>query len=171
MPFRGGKSLYTAEHVVGFDTFLFAGHAQPSKLAHLDGMLYPLVGISRDQNLSRSGIGLEALRRIHLVADYSVVGPPFRTDISRDHNSRVDADSHVQAYLGKCYESDARQSFLNGQGAAHSAQRITLVSDRGAEKGHESIAAKFVEGSIELKHGVDDQLQIAVENVDHILGI
>src|ERR1051325_10884877 len=136
MPFRGGKSLYTAEHVVGFDTFLFAGHAQPSKLAHLDGMLYPLVGISRDQNLSRAGIGLEALRRVHLVADYSVVGPPFRTDISRDHNSRVDADSHVQAYLGKFYESDARQSFLNRQCTAHSTHRIIVARDGRAEKGH-----------------------------------
>ena len=141
------------------------------ELAHPHSVFHPLVGVPRDQNLPRPGIGFEPLGGVHLVADSSVVGPPFRTDISRDHNSRVDADSHVQAYLGKFYESDARQSFLNRQGTAHGTQRIILVSNGGAEKGHESIAAKFVESSPELEHGIDDQLQIAVEDVDHILGI
>src|SRR5689334_10452189 len=134
-------------------------------------MFHPLIGVAGDKNLSRSGIGFEALGRVYFIADYGVVGSPFGTNISRDHNSCVDADAHVQAYLGKFYKCDARQSFLNGEGAAHSTQWIVVASDRRAEKGHESIAAKFIEGSPEFKDGIDDQFQIAIEDIDHVLGI
>src|SRR5690349_14224809 len=134
-------------------------------------MFHPLIGVAGDKNLSRPGIGFEALGRVYFIADNGVVGSPFGTNISRDHNSCVDADAHVQAYLGKFYKCDARQSFLNGEGAAHSTQWIVVASDRRAKKGHESIAAKFVQGSPEFKDGIDDQLQIAIEDVDHVLGI
>src|SRR5580765_4788756 len=127
MIFGADKWLYTAEYVVGLNPFLFPDYSQSPKLAHLDGMFHPLVGVSGDKNLSWPGIGFEALGRVHLVADHSVVGSPFGTNIARDHNSCVDTDAHVQAYLGKFYKCYARQSFLNGQGAVHSTQRIILA--------------------------------------------
>src|SRR5688572_2021694 len=124
-----------------------------------------------DQNLSRPSIRFESLGGVDLVADHCVIGSSFGADIPHNHNARVDADTHVQTNLRKLCETDAHQSFLNGEGAANRVQGIIFAGNRSAKKRHESIAAKLVECAPEFKYGVDDEPQITIEDVDHILRI
>ena len=68
-------------------------------------------------------------------------------------------------------KADAHQFFLNGQSTADRVQGIIFASDGRPKERHESVAAKLVECSSEFKDGVDDQLQIAIEDVDDVLRI
>ena len=79
--------------------------------------------------------------------------------------------THVETNLRKFGESDAHQSFLNGERTANRVQGIIFASDGRPKERHESIAAKFVERPPEFKDGVDDERQIAIEDVDDVLRI
>src|SRR5262245_9271920 len=100
--------LAPAKHVIGRDAFLFSDDSEKTKLADLHRLFHPVVGVARDQDLSRPGVGFEPLGGVDFVADHRVVGSSLGANVAGNDDPCIDSDAHVEAHFRKLYESDTR---------------------------------------------------------------
>ncbi len=120
-----------------------------------------------DQDGARGRGLLQALRGVHDVAHGGVI--PTGAQRPHENFSRVHADAHLD--VTTVGSLDFGERALHPQGGAHGALRVVAVGDRCTEQGDDGITDDLVDAATERDHIGDEQLETAVDERLHLLGI
>src|SRR5215469_1184612 len=108
---------------------------------------------------------LQALGRVHRIADEGVVDPPRCADIADNGGTAMeaDADAHGLQAFPRPALVVGRQSLADGERGAHRMEGVIRIVARRAPEGHDGIADIFVDRPLLGLHMLADQPEMAVE--------
>lgn len=131
------------------------------------------VGGFGHDDLARLGDLLHPGGQVRRVADGRVVHPEVVADGADHHEAGIETDPHPEVHAALPPEPLAVvvEGALDLERRVHGALGVVLVGDGRAEERHEAVPEKLVRRTLEPVDGPQHQLEGAVHEVVHLLGI
>jgi hypothetical protein len=162
-----------AEHAVRADGRALALHLDPAEVLEIENRRYQSLRILGD--LNRAGVGslFHARGEVHGVAHGRVFHDALRTDVSRHHGTRVDADANreVEAVLLFDLRRERLDLVQDLECSKNGPLRIVLVRDRSAEERQNGVAHEAGDGALVALDGAREDRERAVHDFAPIFGI